>query len=298
MSVSSFIPQIWNANMNLAFRENAIAASLVNREYEGDARSGNVVKVNAASAITVYDYSVGAAAGGSTSATARTTAAHAISSTSLDLLINKEKNFDFYVDDIDKAQAAGSFGVYTTSAGQGLAEDADKFILSTISSAATLVRTGTGSDSTPLAITTGDQAWDVVRDLRKALNKQHVPVGNRVLAVNAEFEAMLLSASSKLTNANTSGTTDALRNANLGNLLGFTVYTTENMPETTKAACLAWYQPAFAFVSQITETEALRANDRMADRLRGLHVYGGRATRYPDGSSSGTAQGIVRWINS
>lgn len=289
MSVASFIPSIWNANMLLAFREAAIAANLVNREYEGDATRGNTVKVNTAAAVTVYDYSVGEAAGGSTSATARTTAAHGVDSTSVDLLIDQEKNFDFYVDDIDRAQAAGSMNVYTTSAGQGLAEDADKFILAGISSAATLIRTGTGSDSTPLAITTGDQAFDVVRDLRKKLNKNLVPVGNRVLVVNAEFEALLLSASSKLTNVDTSGSPAALRDAMLGRLLGFDVYTSENMPEVTKAACLAWYRPAYAYVSQIQETEALRANDRIADRLRGLHVYGGRSVR---------DSGIVRWINS
>ena len=82
--------------------------------------------------------------------------------------------------------------------------------------------------------------------------------------------------------------TGALRDGNLGRLLGFDVYTSENMPEVTKAACLAWYKPSYAFVSQIAETEALRANDRFADRLRGLHVYGGKAVR---------STGIVRWID-
>ena len=290
MSMTSFIPDIWNANMLLAFKENAIAANLVNREYEGDARKGNTVKVNTASAVTIYNYAIGAANGGtSSSAKVRTTAAHATDTTSVDLNIDQEKNFDFYVDDIDRAQAAGSMGVYTTSAGQGLAEDADKFILAAISTAATLVRTGTGSDSTPAAITTGDQAFDVVRDLRKQLNKNHVPVGNRVLVCNAEFEAMLLSAASKLTAVDSSGSPAALRDGLLGRLLGFDVYTSENVPETTKASCLAWYKPSYAFVSQIAETEALRGQDKFSDRLRGLHVYGGKAVRTP---------GIVRWINS
>lgn len=294
MSTTSFIPSIWNAHLELAFRENAIAANLVNREYEGDASMGNVVKVNQAGAIQVYNYATGEA---NASAAARTTAAHAVATTSVDLSINQEKNFDFYVDDIDRAQAAGSMGVYTVSAGQGLAEDADKFILSGISTAATLVRTGTGSDSTPLAISTGDQAFDVIRDLRKTLNKQHVPTGDRVLVCNAEFESMLLSASSKLSNVNTSGSPEALRNGAVGRLLGFDIYTSENMPETTKAACLAWYRPSYAFVSQVTKTEALRATDRFADRLRGLHVYGGRAVRFTDGSTS-SVTGLVRWINS
>jgi len=292
--MTSFIPSVWNAQLTLAFRESAIAANLVNREYEGDARMGNTVKVTQAGQITVYNYATGSA---NSSAAVRTTKAHATNTTTVDLQINQEKNFDFYIDDIDRAQAAGSMGAYTVGAGQALAEDADKFILSGISTAATLVRTGTGSDSTPLAITTGDQAFDVVRDLRKALNKQHVPTGNRVLVCNAEFEAMLLSAGSKLTNVNEAGDTEALRNANLGRLLGFDVYTSENVPETTKAACYAWYKPSYAFVSQVDKIEALRAQDKFADRLRGLHVYGGKAVRYTDGSTS-SVTGVVRWINS
>jgi hypothetical protein len=34
-----------------------------------------------------------------------------------------------------------------------------------------------------------------------------------------------------------------------------------------------------AYVSQIQETEALRAQNKFADRLRGLHVYGAKIVR-------------------
>lgn len=261
MAFTSFIPQIWNAQMLLDFREQVVAANLVNRNYEGDARVGNTVKINSATAVAIDDY---AAAG-------RVTAADAIASTSVDLLINQEKSFDFFVDDIDKAQAAGSLDVYSESAAAGLAEDADKFILSTVS--------GAKAHQTATTITTGDAALNILRDLRKAMNKAKVPQNSRVAVVNAEFEALLLEAASKITAVDKSGTPAGLREATLGRLLGFTIVTSENLPVVAKPQVVSWYQPAVAYVSQITETEALRADTKFADRIRGLHVYGGKVIR-------------------
>lgn len=288
MAVDSFIPQIWNAQMLLDFREATVATGLVNRQYEGNATKGNTVKVTSAGAVSIFDYSIGEGNGGTAGTPKpRTTAAEAVTSTTVDLLIDQEKNFDFKVDDIDRAQAAGSMDVYTVSAGQGLAEDADRFILATAVTSAGTTITGDGA-GTPAALTTPDQFLNVLRDLRKALNKAHVPQGQRVAVVNAEFEAVLLDASSKLTNVDKSGSPQGLRNAYLGNLLGFEVYTSENLPNVDKPQVAAWYVPSLAFVNQIEETEAMRAQDSFADRLRGLHVYGGRAVR---------PSGIAVWTN-
>lgn len=263
MAITKFIPQVWNAQMLRDFREQAIAASLVNRQYEGDATKGNTVKITSAVEVAVKDYK----------AAGRTTSADAVSDTGQDLLIDQEKNFDFYVDDIDRAQAAGSMDAYTASAADGLAEDADKFILST---AVTGAQTKTNAST---ALAGADAAWNVLRDLRKSLNKLHVPLMNRVAIVNSEFEALLLEAQSKITNVDTSGSPAGLREATLGRILGFTVVTSENLPTVAKPQVLAFYRPAIAFVSQITETEAMRAQDKFADRLRGLHVYGGKVIR-------------------
>jgi hypothetical protein len=263
VAVTSFIPQLWNAQLLLDFRQQAVAASLTNREYEGTATAGNVVKINTATAIPVADYK----------AASRVTAASAVTTVNQDLLIDQEKSFDFYIDDIDRAQAAGSMDAFTRSAGEGLAEDADKFILST-------AVTGAGT-STPAgtALTGGDAAYTVIRDLRKALNKAKIPTANRVLVVNAEFEAFLLAADSRLTKVDQSGTPDGLRNANVGRLLGFDIYTSENLPNVAKPQALAFYGPSVAYVSQIEKTEAMRATDKFADRLRGLHVYGAKVIR-------------------
>ena len=265
MAVTSFIPEIWNAQLLTDFRQQAVAAALTNREYEGNASSGNVVKINSAVDVAVKDYK----------AAGRTTSADAVSTTSQDLLIDQEKNFDFYVDDIDRAQAAGSMDAFTRSAGEGLAEDADKFVLSTAVTGA--LPANVLNDAT--GVTTGDAAFDVIRDLRKLLNKQLVPGAQRVLIVNAEFEALLLGANSKLTSVDVSGSSEGLRNAFLGRLLNFDVYMSENLPTVDKPQALAFYRPAVAYVSQIDKTEAMRAQDKFADRLRGLHVYGGKVIR-------------------
>lgn len=273
MSINHFIPEIWNANMLTSFREQAIAANLVNRDYEGDATKGNTVKITSAVDVSIFDYSIGQGNGGTTGAPKpRTTLPEAVSDAGQDLLIDKEKNFDFYVDDIDRAQAAGSMDAYTRSAAEGLVEDADKFILATAVSAAGIALTGA-------APTSGNEAFNIVRDLRKGLNQAKVPSSQRVLIVNAEFDALLVDASSKITAVDTSGSPDGLRNASVGRLLGFDTYTSENLPVVDEPLALAFYRPAVAYVSQIEKTEGLRANDRIADRLRGLHVYGGKVIR-------------------
>ncbi|QDQ14326.1 P22 phage major capsid protein family protein [Streptomyces spectabilis] len=58
--------------------------------------------------------------------------------------------------------------------------------------------------------------------LRQHLNARHVPVGGRVLLVGSEVEAALIN-DPHLTKLDESGTTDALREASIGRLYGFTI---------------------------------------------------------------------------
>lgn len=267
MSVATFIPEIWNAELLLEFREQASAASVVNRSYEGNAAVGNTVTINSAVDVAIKDYA----------AASRTTTPDAVVANDQSLLIDQEKNFDFLVDDIDRRQAAGSLDAYTVSAGLGLAEDADQFILTVAETGALAANQLDGAGNAPADAA---DAWDIFRDLRKALNKASVPRSQRVAFVNAEFAALLFGAEGKLTAADTSGDTRGLREAAIGRILGFDVYESENLPEVDAPQVVSFYSPAVAFVSQITDdTEAMRDVDSFSDRLRGLHVYGGRVIR-------------------
>lgn len=265
MAFANFIPQVWNAQMLLDFREAATAAAVANRGYEGDASVGNHVKITTAVDVTVKDYK----------ANSRQTTPDAIDNTQVSLLIDQEKSFDFLVDDVDRRQAAGGLDVYTQSAGLAMAEDADKFLLNALHNGAAVAH----QLSETTAPATASEAWDILRDLRVSLNKASVPRSQRVAFVNAEFASLLLGAESKLTAVDTSGSSAGLREATLGRILGFDIIETENLPVTAEPQVVAAYTPTFAFVSQVTETEALRDVDSFSDRLRGLHVYGAKVLR-------------------
>lgn len=264
MAIDNFIPELWEAQMLERWENEKVFAQLLDRHYEGIATKGNTVHITGVNKPAIKDYK----------ANGRTTSPDAISDTGVDLLIDQEKNFDFIVDDIDRVQAAGSLEDYTNGAADALIEDADLFI------ANLLVDDGGALPYTDL--TTGDQAFNVFRDANKQLTKNKAPRSGRVAVVNPEFAALLLGADSKLTSFDTSGDNDGLRNATIGQLLKFRVIESNNLPEDDQPQAVFWHPRAAAYVSQIDTIEGMRAADSIADRIRGLHVYGGKVVR-PEG---------------
>lgn len=263
MAITKVIPKLWSAKILTKFRQEAIFAGLANREYEGEAKKGSTVVIPGIVDVTIKDYK----------AAGRVTTAEAVTDTAVELVIDQEKVFDFFVDDIDAAQAAPALmAAYTDSAAAGLAEDADSFLAALLVAGGTAVVPGAPA-------TDGKTAWDVIRDLRKALNQAKVPQAGRVFVYNAEFGAMLEESDAKLMKANESASTDGLKEASFGRILGFDSYATENTPNKVKPQIIAWHKSALAYASQIEKTEPMRAENKFADRLRGLHVYGGKVVR-------------------
>lgn len=273
MAIDNFIPEIWSAGVAQALQDNSVLAPLFASQYEGDARKGNQVHITGVIPPTVNNYATGA--GGN----ARTTVAEDIDDGGDTLLIDQEKSFDFFVDDIDRTQAAGSFDSWTTAAGRGLGEDADTYIASQAFTGGT---DATASVNGGVAVTTAEHAWNALRDLRKQMNKAKIPMSDRVAVFNAEFEALLLSNDAKLTSVDTSGSPAALREAILGRILGMTLVVSNQLAEQDDPAVFVAWRPALAYVSQIDTVEGMRAHDRFADRIRGLHVYGAKVLTVAD----------------
>lgn len=262
MAITNLQRTIWAAQILETFRNQAIWAGIVNRDYEGEAAQGNKVHIPGVVDVTVTDYK----------AAGRTTSPEDLSDTGVDLLIDQEKSFDFVVDDIDKAQSnPGSFDAYSRSAANGLVQDSDSFL-------ASLAVTGGTALASTAAPTTGDEAFDLIADLRQALTNASAPASDRILVVNGDFDRFLVGASSKLTDADRSGSTEGLREASLGRILGFDTYVSNNLPGTTPQA-VAFHKSALAYASTISEFEGMRAENKFADRLRGLHVYGAKVLR-------------------
>jgi len=274
MAITNFIPEIWSARVAEALQDTAVLATLFTSEYEGDASKGNQVNITGVIPPTVNNYATGA--GGN----ARTTVAQDITDDGDAILINQEKAFDFHVDDIDRVQAAGSFEAWTTAAGRSLGEDADTFI------GAQAVAGGIDQTANITAVTNAATAWNAVKDMRKFMNKASVPMSERYLVMNAEFEAYFLENDAKLMAVDTSGVPDGLREAILGRILGFTLVVSNQTAEQELPHFFAAWRPALAYVSQIDTVEAMRSHTKFADRVRGLHVYGGKVldvAGYDDG---------------
>ena len=261
MAFAHFIPTLWTTAIETEWNAQAVFAGLVNRQYEGTATRGNKVTIAGVVSPAVKDYK----------AAGRLTTADAISDTGVDLLIDNEKVVDFYVDDIDRVQVAGSLDAYTTASAEALALDAD----SAIADAAV----AGGASLAGAVPTTGDDAYNLINAAHKALTKANVPGMNRVIVVNAEFASILKRADSKLTSVDTSGDSAGLRAGTIGNLGGARIVESNNLPAFDQPQFVAFHSRAIAYVSQLEEVEALRAHDRIADRIRMLHVYGVKVTR-------------------
>lgn len=260
MAIDNFIPELWSAGVNTAFQSAQIVIPTLNTQYTGEAARGNTVHIIGAVTPTITDY---AAAG-------RSITAEALSDTSVDLLIDQESAFAFKVDDVDRAQAAGSFDAWTTAAGAALAEEAEAYVLAQMLS-------GAGSDLSPTgAVDTADEALAVLRAIRTQMSKNKIPAANRFVAVNPAMADLLIG---KLSDAAAAGTDAELRNGVVGNLYGLTVLETPLFVEEDKAVAVGYHSATVAFVSQIEETESLRSQTSFADIVRGLNVYGSKVVR-------------------
>lgn len=99
-------------------------------------------------------------------------------------------------------------------------------------------------DADPVDFVEGtDEPYDVAIDARKALNKLNVPRSGRVLLLGANVEAAFLK-SDKLSKVNESGTDDALRDALITRVGGFTVVGSNAIDED---AAYAFHATAIAF---------------------------------------------------
>ncbi|MFE4367943.1 MULTISPECIES: hypothetical protein [unclassified Streptomyces] len=125
--------------------------------------------------------------------------------------------------------------------------------------------------------------------LRRKLNDNHVPQGGRILLVGSEIESLLIG-DPHLTKLDESGTTDALREASIGRLYGFTIVASDVVepdemiavhPTAFKLALIAPVAPAGAAFasSQTANGVAMRYirdynSDKAMDRSF-LSVYTG-----------------------
>lgn len=262
MAVSTFIPTIWEARLLAHLDKTLVYGNLCNRDYEGDIRAyGDTVKINQISDVSVRDYKKG------TDITVDDT-----DGTPTELKIDQQKYFAFHVDDVDKAQANVQLvDAAMERASYALSDVIDQSIAGLYAKAGATY----GSSATPIEITTPEEAYESLVDIRTRLDKNNVPMQGRWVVVPPWFYGLMLK-DNRFVAAGTAKTDTVLGNGYIGAAAGFSIYESNNVPNTADAKykILAGNNTAMSFARQILQTEALRDQKAFADIIRGLCVYG------------------------
>ena len=281
MAITTFIPELWSARLLYALDKSHVAANLVNRNYEGQIRQqGDTVHINSIGTVTVNNYT-------------RNTDIEdpeVLTTTDQTLTIDQSKYFNFQIDDVDAAQAAGDMmDTAMQRAAYALNDVSDAFLLKTIAAGVDTNNKvgGTGS----LVTLTSDNIYENIVALKTKLDKANVPTAGRYIVVPPEIHALLL-LDDRFVKASDAGTANAtLLNGEVGRVAGFTVYMSNNVYYSTDHwQIVASTSYSTTFAEQIVSTEAYRMEKRFADAVKGLHVYGAKVT---DGKAVAVLYGKV-----
>lgn len=257
MSVSTFIPQVWEASLLKNFHERSVAEVITTAPTKIE---GNKVVFNNVSDVTINDYT-GTVSWGD------------LATSKVELPMDIKKYFAFKVDDVDAVQAAGDLiDPHTEEAGYKMQEDLDKAVIAV----------GYATKNTVTA-ETGERAYDTIVKCNLALNKKKVPKSNRYAVINAEVLADLC------VDPRFTDKYEILENGIIegGNINGTQLVYSEEL-NAGSAAVLVLHKSAIGFGKQLDDVEALRLESAFADGVRGLAVAGAAILR-PEGIVKCTA---------
>ena len=97
MAINHFIPTVWAEALYEELGKKYVAVANCNRDYEGDIKEmGSKVKICGISPVRVFQYSKNS----------YLDVPDSLSDNSKNLEINRATAFNFFIDDIDKAQSA------------------------------------------------------------------------------------------------------------------------------------------------------------------------------------------------
>lgn len=280
MAIVNFVPEIWSAQILQNLRNTLVYAQdgVINRDYEGDiAKAGDTVHITAFNdpAVRAYTKNVDISF-------------DILTDTTQPLVIDQSDYFAFSVDDVDKRQALGGFVESATiGAAYNLSNKVDSYVSG-------LMKAGAGINLGSKVVDgkNPSSAYELILQFRTALQRAKVPASQRYVIVPPELYAVLLR-DPRFVEANKAGTTDGLRNAQVGTILGLNVIEGNTVPDagslssssssgesqTGNFTVIAGHPMCFTFAQQIASTEALRLEKQFGDGIKGLHLYGGKVVR-------------------
>lgn len=259
------IPVIVGDAILESLKANLVYGKLFNQDYIGNVAPGNSVKIPSIGSVLTEAYVQGTDLEGQDA-----------EDSSVSLLINKQRAFEVRLDDVDAIMAKPAvLAAYAKEAAYQLQLDIDADLAAELAGAGTLVA-NFGTSTTPIEVNSAN-ICSQLRAMALAMDNAKVPRGNRFIVLPPW-------AIEKLTLASIVDATDnsvAMADGIVARYAGFNITMSPVVPNTTgaKYSILAAAPISATYAVAINKTEVIRHPKQFADILRGLVVYGAKATR-------------------
>jgi hypothetical protein len=252
MAVTHFQQTIWSKKIQDALELQCKLVDNCTKEYEGDCKYANTVKI-----LAVGDPTIGAYTGADITIEEMTDASQL-------LLIDQANYFAFLVDDVDKAQSVpGLPEKFQEKAVHGLAVKRDAYV-------ANLIKSGTN------ATTAGGRTQEEVKE---AIDNAIVALRERNFDEDGVIEitpAVYAIFKNNLIELKTNND-ELVKKGVVGMYDNFKVIMSNGLAKDgSHEYCAVRGAKAIAFAGQINEVEAGRMERRFADYIRGLDTFGAK----------------------
>ena len=253
MAVTNFIQTIWSKKIQDDLELKCKLVDNCLRDYEGDVKHAQSVKILGVGEPTIGAYDSGV-----------DITIEEMSDRGQVLTIDQANYFAFYVDDVNQAQSVpGLAEKYQEKAVHGLAVKRDAYV-ATLIKGATNATTATGL--TAEAVKTAIDAGIVALRERNFDEEGVIEITPAVYNV---FKNNLITLSTN--------NPELIRKGVVGKYDDFDVIMSNGLvKDATYHYCSIRGKKAIAFAGQINEVEALRAEKRFKDIIRGLDTFGAK----------------------
>ncbi len=259
MAVTNFIQTIWSKKIQDDLELKCKLVDNCLRSYEGDCKYASAVKILGVGEPTIGKY------------TGADIAIEEMSDRSQLLNIDQANFFAFYVDDVNQAQSVpGLKEEYQRKAVHGLAVARDTYVAGLIKAVTTAANVTTATALTEDAI---KEAIDGAIVALRERNFDEDGVIEITPAVYNLFKNQLITLSTD--------NPEYIKKGKVGVYDGFDVIMSNNLAKDTSGSVKYAYcdirgKKAIAFAGQINEVEALRAEKKFKDIIRGLDTFGAK----------------------
>lgn len=253
MAVTNFIQTIWSKNIQDDLERKCKLVDSCLRDYEGDCKYAQSVKILGVGEPTVKPYVLG-----------QDIEVEEMADRAQVLPIDQANYFAFYVDDVNQAQSVpGLREEYQRKSVHKLAVARDSFV-------ADLIKTA--SNVTTAAALTQEAVKEAIDKAIIALRERDFDEDGVIEispAVYNVFKNCLITLSTD--------NPEYIKKGKVGVYDDFDVIMSNNMAkDASHVYCDVRGRKAIAFAGQINEVEALRAEKRFCDIVRGLDTFGAK----------------------